>query len=208
MRFSINVSILFAELPLLERFATAAQAGFGAVEMRWPSGEDPDAVREAVAGSGCRLVLLNFDAGVLSARVGVGDAVESLACPAHERVERLAVRALRPLLQLRVDVHRHLRVGMSDLPHDPENVEVVGEQGDRDIGASQRVRRGVRKLRKTTSNQMGGRQRGRLADDLVHLLALEATAAAVAEQIRVAVGRRAPRLPACCSRRRRSCSCR
>jgi hypothetical protein len=80
--------------------------------------------------------------------------------------------------------------------------------GDRDIGATQRVRRGVRKLRKTTSNQMGGRQRGRLADDLVHLLALEATAAAVAEQIRVAVGRRAPRLPACCSRRRRSCSCR
>ena len=36
MRFSVNVSILFTEVPLLERFAKARDAGFDAVELWWP----------------------------------------------------------------------------------------------------------------------------------------------------------------------------
>jgi hydroxypyruvate isomerase len=67
VRFSLNISILFTELPLLERFDAAAAAGFRAVEMWWPSGEDVDAVRAAAAGCGCELVLLNFDAGDMPA---------------------------------------------------------------------------------------------------------------------------------------------
>jgi hydroxypyruvate isomerase len=75
VRFSVNVSILFTELPLLERFDAAAAAGFRAVEMWWPRGEDIDAVRAAAEGSGCELVLLNFDAGDMPAgdRGLVGD---------------------------------------------------------------------------------------------------------------------------------------
>jgi hypothetical protein len=53
---------------------------------------------------------------------------------AHELIEVGAVVALGALLQLRVGVHRHLRVGVADLVHDPLDVEVVCEQRDRDVG--------------------------------------------------------------------------
>ncbi|MGZ6644078.1 MAG: hypothetical protein ACXVFT_19925 [Solirubrobacteraceae bacterium] len=51
--------------------------------------------------------------------------------------------ALDALLQLGVDVERHLRIGMPDLPHDPEDVEAIGKQRDRDVGPAQGVGRGV-----------------------------------------------------------------
>ncbi|MBK3631261.1 hydroxypyruvate isomerase, partial [Streptomyces sp. MBT49] len=40
-RFSVNLSILFTELPLLERPAAAAAAGFTAVELWWPWLDSP-----------------------------------------------------------------------------------------------------------------------------------------------------------------------
>ena len=36
MRFEVNLSILFTELPLLERPAAARRPGFDAVEFWWP----------------------------------------------------------------------------------------------------------------------------------------------------------------------------
>lgn len=65
MRFSANVSMLFREVPLLERFARAREAGFSAVELWWPSGEDPGEVERAVRDAGVRVIALNFDAGDL-----------------------------------------------------------------------------------------------------------------------------------------------
>lgn len=67
MRFSINISILFTEAPLLERFGLAARAGFGAVELWWPRGEDLGAVTAAARDAGVDTVLLNFDAGDMPA---------------------------------------------------------------------------------------------------------------------------------------------
>jgi hydroxypyruvate isomerase len=67
MKFAVNVSILFKEAPFLERFARARAAGFGAVEFWWPSGEDLDDVRAAVADAGLDVVLINFDAGDMPA---------------------------------------------------------------------------------------------------------------------------------------------
>jgi hydroxypyruvate isomerase len=67
MRFCANISLLFTEVPFLERFAAARSAGFDAVEMWWPRGEDLDAVEAAVADSGVEVVLLNFDAGDMPA---------------------------------------------------------------------------------------------------------------------------------------------
>lgn len=61
--FAANLSILFTEVPFLERFARAAEAGFGAVEFWWPSGEDPGAVERAAKDAGLAVALLNFDAG-------------------------------------------------------------------------------------------------------------------------------------------------
>jgi hydroxypyruvate isomerase len=68
-RFDVNVSILFTELPLLERPAAAREAGFEAVESWWPFAEavppDPevDAFVAAVQDAGVALVGLNFFAG-------------------------------------------------------------------------------------------------------------------------------------------------
>ncbi|SFD98535.1 hydroxypyruvate isomerase [Actinacidiphila alni] len=71
-RFDVNLSILFTELPLLERPAAAAAAGFDAVELWWPWVDDPtppqaelDALRSALESAGTRLVGLNFYAGQL-----------------------------------------------------------------------------------------------------------------------------------------------
>ncbi|MEV5445517.1 TIM barrel protein [Streptomyces sp. NPDC052644] len=71
-RFDVNLSILFTELPLLERPAAAAAAGFTAVELWWPWIETPtpprgelDALRQALKDAGTRLVGLNFYAGQL-----------------------------------------------------------------------------------------------------------------------------------------------
>ena len=67
MRYSINVSILFTEVPFLERFARARDAGFSAVELWWPRGEDLGATRAAIEDAGVDVVLLNFDAGDMPA---------------------------------------------------------------------------------------------------------------------------------------------
>jgi hydroxypyruvate isomerase len=69
MRFDVNLSILFTELPLLERPAAAKQAGFDAVEFWWPwsvavpSDADVDRFATAVTDAGVQLVGLNFFAG-------------------------------------------------------------------------------------------------------------------------------------------------
>jgi hydroxypyruvate isomerase len=69
VRFDVNLSILFTELPMLERPAAAAAAGFDAVEMWWPfDGPTPadaelDALAAAIDDAGVQLVGLNFDAG-------------------------------------------------------------------------------------------------------------------------------------------------
>ncbi|MEU0086741.1 TIM barrel protein [Streptomyces sp. NPDC006274] len=71
-RYDVNLSILFAELPLLERPAAAAAAGFTAVELWWPWIETPtppqaelDALKKALDDAGTQLVGLNFYAGRL-----------------------------------------------------------------------------------------------------------------------------------------------
>lgn len=71
-RFTVNLSILFTELPLLERPAAAAAAGFSAVELWWPWVDTPtpersrlDALKKAVEDAGVRLTGLNFYAGQL-----------------------------------------------------------------------------------------------------------------------------------------------
>lgn len=63
MRFSANVSILFKDVPFLDRFGRAAASGFSAVEFWWPSDEDAGEVEKAVKDAGVAVALFNFDAG-------------------------------------------------------------------------------------------------------------------------------------------------
>ncbi|MFQ6396537.1 hydroxypyruvate isomerase family protein [Nocardia sp. KC 131] len=66
-KFDVNCSILFTDLPLLERPAAAKRAGFDAVEFWWPFGGNPapgdkeiDEFVRAIADAGVELVGLNF----------------------------------------------------------------------------------------------------------------------------------------------------
>ncbi|MGO9503296.1 MAG: hydroxypyruvate isomerase family protein [Streptosporangiaceae bacterium] len=68
MFFAPNLSMLWADLPLPERFERAARAGFGAVELWWP-GADAELLPGLTSRWGLRLALLNFDGGDLA----VGD---------------------------------------------------------------------------------------------------------------------------------------
>jgi hydroxypyruvate isomerase len=69
INYDVNLSILFTELPLLERPAAARAAGFDAVEFWWPfnvavpGDGEVDAFVGAVRDGGVRLVGLNFFAG-------------------------------------------------------------------------------------------------------------------------------------------------
>lgn len=69
MPYAVNCSIMFTELPLLERAAAAKAAGFDAVEFWWPfadpvpTGAEVDSFVRAVEDAGTRLVALNFYAG-------------------------------------------------------------------------------------------------------------------------------------------------
>jgi hydroxypyruvate isomerase len=73
LRYAVNCSLLFTEVPLLERPAAAADAGFDAVEFWWPFAEavpgdrDVDAFVSAVSDAGVQLVGLNFAAGDMPA---------------------------------------------------------------------------------------------------------------------------------------------
>jgi hydroxypyruvate isomerase len=69
LRYDVNVSILFTELPLLERPQAAREAGFSAVESWWPFDTPVPADQEverfvgAVRDAGVRLVSLNAYGG-------------------------------------------------------------------------------------------------------------------------------------------------
>jgi hydroxypyruvate isomerase len=73
LRFDVNCSILFTELPLLQRPAAARAAGFSGVEFWWPwddpvpGDEEADSFVAAIADAGVDLVSLNFITGNIAA---------------------------------------------------------------------------------------------------------------------------------------------
>jgi hydroxypyruvate isomerase len=62
-KFAANVSMLFTELPFLERFAAAKAAGFGAVEFQAHYDFPAADIAERLTSAGLRLVLLNAPMG-------------------------------------------------------------------------------------------------------------------------------------------------
>lgn len=62
LRFSANLSMLFSELPLLQRFQAAKQAGFAAVEIQFPYQLSAESIRQALRTHDLKLVLFNVDA--------------------------------------------------------------------------------------------------------------------------------------------------
>ena len=62
-RFAANVSMLFDDVPFLDRFARAAQAGFEAVECQFPYGHDAAAIRDRLDANSLTMVLHNLPPG-------------------------------------------------------------------------------------------------------------------------------------------------
>jgi hydroxypyruvate isomerase len=97
-RFAANISMLFTELPLAERFAAARAAGFTGVEMQMPYAEPATRLAAAAAAAGVAVALINVPPGDMM-QGGPG-----LACvPGREGMFREALdraveyaRALRP----------------------------------------------------------------------------------------------------------------
>lgn len=117
-KFAANLTMLFTEVPFLDRFALAARAGFEGVEYLFPYDFEKEALREALDGNGLAQVLHNLPAGdwaagergiaVLPDRIdefrrGVGQAIDyatalgcrQVNCLAGIAPEGLAEEALR-----------------------------------------------------------------------------------------------------------------
>jgi hydroxypyruvate isomerase len=62
-KFAANLSLLFNELPFLDRFEAAAAAGFDAVEFMFPYDFEPEDIRARLKANGLHLVLFNLPAG-------------------------------------------------------------------------------------------------------------------------------------------------
>jgi hydroxypyruvate isomerase len=62
-RFAANLTMLFQEVPFLDRFSAAARAGFRAVEFVSPYEHPPERVAAAARDAGVEVVLFNLPAG-------------------------------------------------------------------------------------------------------------------------------------------------
>ncbi|MCJ8170032.1 hydroxypyruvate isomerase family protein [Atopomonas sediminilitoris] len=87
MKLCANLSLLFTELPLLERVAAAKQAGFDGVEIQFPYDVPAAELRAALQAAQLPLVLINVPAGDLLAG-GAG-----LACVPDQQVAFAAALA-------------------------------------------------------------------------------------------------------------------
>jgi hydroxypyruvate isomerase len=126
-KFAANLTMLFTELPFLDRFERAAQAGFEAVEFLFPYAWPAAEIQARLQGNGLQLVLHNLPAGdwdagergiacqperVAEFRTGVARAVEyatalgvpQLNCLAGKRPSQVAPDVARAAF---VDNLRH-----------------------------------------------------------------------------------------------------
>jgi hydroxypyruvate isomerase len=80
-KLAANLTLLFPDLPFLDRFGAARQAGFDAVECQFPYAFPVDAIAEQLDRHGQRMVLHNLPAGDWAG----GD--RGLACDPARRTE-------------------------------------------------------------------------------------------------------------------------
>ena len=66
-RFAANLSILFTEYPVIERFERAAAIGFKGVEFLFPYSENLDGIKAALDRTGIEQILFNLPVGDFSA---------------------------------------------------------------------------------------------------------------------------------------------
>lgn len=109
MRFSCSINYLFTELPFLDRFAAASDAGFAGVEIQILPDIDVDEIGRAARDARVAIALLNLDMGDLfdggPGLSGVPGREDAFADAIERAVEKAA----------RLEIH-HLHVGPSRIP--------------------------------------------------------------------------------------------
>ena len=117
-RFAANLTMLFTEVPFLERFESAARAGFEAVEFLFPYAWQASDIRRRLDAHGLRLVLHNLPAGDWEA----GE--RGIAC-LPDRVEEFRAGVSRAIAMATALGVRQLNclVGKTPAGVDPRRVE-------------------------------------------------------------------------------------
>ena len=105
-KFCANLTLLFTELPFLERFAAAKAAGFDAVEVLFPYDEPPKLIARQLLAHDLTLALINCPPPNYTGGQRGFAAVPELA----ERFRRDFARTLRYAEQLN-PVHIHIMAG-------------------------------------------------------------------------------------------------
>jgi hydroxypyruvate isomerase len=72
LRWSANISFLYKELPFLDRFAAAAEAGFTLIECHWPYEHTIETLRDRLARAGQSLIMVNTALGPREGDFGLG----------------------------------------------------------------------------------------------------------------------------------------
>jgi hydroxypyruvate isomerase len=108
-RFAANLTMMFTEVPFLERFGRAAAAGFTAVEYLFPYDHDPAAISVELRRLGLDQALFNLPPGDWAA----GE--RGLACRPDRFADVLAaVEHARPWIEATNVCRIHLMAGLGD----------------------------------------------------------------------------------------------
>jgi 2-dehydrotetronate isomerase len=115
-RFAANLSMMFNELPFLDRFAGAADCGFTAVEFLFPYDFDPEEIARKLENAGLKQVLFNLPPGNWNA----GERGLAALPERREEFRQSVATALRYGSILRVP-NLHMMAGIAS-PDDPAAV--------------------------------------------------------------------------------------
>lgn len=138
-QLSVNLSMLFTELPFMQRFAAARAAGFSAVEMQFPYSYSARDIRAQLEEHELELVLFNLPAGDWEAgdrgiganwarreefKRGLEKALEYVD-QLHPRVVNLLAGASEDIDENDLALLQHIRIAAEELAE--EDVKLVVE---------------------------------------------------------------------------------
>lgn len=131
-RFAANLSMMFNELPFLDRFGAAARAGFDAVEFLFPYDHPPDSIADLLAEHRLTQALFNLPPGDWAA----GERGMA-ALPGREAEFRAGVQTALRYQKATGSKRVHMMAGIAD-PSDPAAMtrycealrHLCGEAGD------------------------------------------------------------------------------
>ena len=147
-RFAANLSMMFNELPFLERFGAAAGAGFGAVEFLFPYAFPVEEVGSALKGAGLTQALFNLPPGNWDA----GERGMA-SVPGRERGFQASVKQALPYIEATGVKRVHMIDGHGSLS------DAQALQTYKDNGVRRRRRRAAWRGRAAGADQRAGHAR-------------------------------------------------